>query len=382
MAEGKITTSIKNIVMIAGGMFAFTMGAGFASGQELLQFFVVYGKQFWVPMITAAFFMLWLSISFAKAGYENKFETTHDVYYYYGGKYLGRFFDFFILVYCYACFFFMAASAATVLNETFGLPKIVGAVVLGAVILGTVIFGFEGLAKVMGISGVVDLTLLLIVIAVTFALNWQNIPEGIKLADSGAGITRGGFTGIPLLEGAAYLGGNNLYFAIYLSELGARRPRRDSKTGVVAGSLLIMGVIMLAVMALFSVLPAVAGDNIPNLTLAKRITPFAGIIFTFVILLEVYNTSAPQIWTLAKRIAPDEKSLKFRLWAIAFIAVGIAVALLVPFKTLVGSVLSLCGYVVCLFYILVIVKDIKTWLTHRKEKKNETDEIESNVVKS
>jgi len=219
------------------GMIAFFMGAGFASGQEVLQFFVTYGSQFTIALAAMAFILLWTSISYAKAGYENKFESVKEVYYFYGGKYVGAFFDFFIAIYCYGGFFYMAAAAATVTSATFGVHKIVGVAVLGILVVLTVIFGFEALAKVMAYSGIINIVMILVVTIYTLATNWQHIPDGIRLAASGlSGVERGGFTGIPMLEGPAYMGGTILWYAVFLSEFGARRPRPDTKIGVVVGS--------------------------------------------------------------------------------------------------------------------------------------------------
>lgn len=360
-----------NVVLIMSGMIAFFMGAGFASGQEILQFFVTYGSQYWIALAAMAFILVWTSISYAKAGYENKFESVKDVYYFYGGKYVGAFFDFFIAVYCYGGFFYMAAAAATVANATFGVPKIVGIVVLGILVILTVIFGFEALAKVMGYSGIMNIILILIITIYTLVTNWQHIPAGIELAASGlSGIERGGFTGIPLLEGPAYLGGTILWYAVFLSELGARRPRPDTKVGVIVGSIVITIMILLSALAMFSVLGEVATVDVPNLTIANRITPAAGIFFTIIILLEVYNTAAPQIWTVAKRISPDETSKKFRIATVVAVILGSIIALLVPFKTLVGTVLAISGYIIFIFYGAVIVKDVRTWLTNRQEGTN------------
>lgn len=267
----------------------------------------------------------------------------------------------------------MAAAAATVTNATFGIHKIVGVAVLSILVILTVIFGFEALAKVMAYSGIMNIVMILVVTIYTLATNWQHIPEGIRLAASGlSGVARGGFTGIPMLEGPAYMGGTILWYAVFLSEFGARRPRPDTKIGVVVGSLAITGMILLSVLAMFSVLPEVATVDIPNLTIANRITPAAGVFFTIIIFLELYNTAAPQIWTIAKRISPDEKSKKFWISTVILVIIGIIIALLIPFKSLVGAVLSISGYVIFIFYAAVIVKDIRTWLTRKKEGANRT----------
>lgn len=363
MAKG--TVHLWNVILIGAGMVAFFIGAGFASGQEILQFFVTYGSRSIIAVAAVAFILIWTSVSYTRAGYENRFGAVKNIYYYYGGRYVGLFFDLFIAVYCYGSFFYMAAAAATVANTTFGVSKIIGSAALGILVICTVIFGFDTLAKIMGYSGIVNIALILIVTIYTLAGNWQHIPDGVRLIERGlAEVTRGGSDN-PVLGGVAYIGGTALWFAVFLSELAARRPRRDMRIGAVAGSIFITGMIILSTLTLFSILPEVAAADVPNLVIANRITPAAGVFFTIIIILEVYNTSAPQMWTVVSRISPDENSNQFRVATVVLVVLGVAVATVIPFKTLVGYVLSTTGYVCYIFFAAVILKDIGRWLTRR-----------------
>lgn len=366
-AVQKKTNIFGNAIIIACGMIAYFIGAGFASGQEIFQFFITYGGQFIFTLSAATFLIIWVSVSYVKSGYENDFKGVGDVFYYYGGKYIGTFFDYFNVIYCYSFFFYMDSAAATTAHIVFGLPKAFGAILLGLAVIITVIIGFDRLAKIMGFSGMFIVVIISVVMIYNIAINYQNIPEGIAYAESATSVIQRGGPANPVLGGLVYIGGVVLWFASYLSQVGARFPRKASKMGTLLGSVGAMVLVLLSVLTLFSALPEVASSDVPNLILANRLSKTAGICFSIIIIVEVYNTSAPLVWTAVSRIAPDEKSLRFKIVTIVLVGFGIIVAILVPFKTLIGIIITVGGYVCFIFFGAVILKDIRTFLTNRNK---------------
>ena len=72
--------SINNVIMFGGSIIAFLIGSGFATGQEVLQYFTAYG--FWGMAGTLVMFIVFLYVcsSFILVGYDNTFEKPNDVY--------------------------------------------------------------------------------------------------------------------------------------------------------------------------------------------------------------------------------------------------------------------------------------------------------------
>lgn len=56
----------------------------------------------------------------------------------------------------------------------------------------------------------------------------------------------------------------------------------------------------------------VGGSNIPNLLLAKSIHPWLANVFSIVIMLGIYTTSVPLMWSVVARFF-EEGTSKFRL---------------------------------------------------------------------
>ena len=89
----------KNVLTIGGAYTAYCIGAGFASGQETLQYYASWGGiyPFVLPALT---FVLMFVICYGtfKTGYINRFPSPNAAYGYYCGKVLGKILDIFCTV--------------------------------------------------------------------------------------------------------------------------------------------------------------------------------------------------------------------------------------------------------------------------------------------
>lgn len=90
-----------------GAVLAFAIGSGFASGQELLQYFTAYGYESILVGIVFLTIFIYSNYCFAIAGHREKFTKGSQVFNYYCGPYLGKVFDYFSVLFCYMSFIVM-----------------------------------------------------------------------------------------------------------------------------------------------------------------------------------------------------------------------------------------------------------------------------------
>ena len=133
----------KRVLILAGAVIAFTIGSGFATGQEIIQYFTAYGLQGILAVILFAVCFLYYNFNFANAGAKEHFERGNDVYKYFCGKYVGTFCDYYSTLFCYMSFFVMVGGAASTFNQQYGLPLWVGGVILAVLAMLTVVGGFS-----------------------------------------------------------------------------------------------------------------------------------------------------------------------------------------------------------------------------------------------
>ena len=63
------------VVILAGAIIAFTIGSGFATGQEIVQYYTAYGVQGIFTVLLFAVCFIYYNYNFAKAGAEKTYTS-------------------------------------------------------------------------------------------------------------------------------------------------------------------------------------------------------------------------------------------------------------------------------------------------------------------
>ncbi len=376
--------NIKRALILAGAVIAFTIGSGFATGQEIIQYFTAYGIQ---ALLAVAFFavaFLYYNINFANAGTAQKFEKGNDVYKYYCGKYVGTFMDYYSTLFCYLSFFVMVGGAASTLNQEYGLPSWVGAVVLVLIVVITVVGGLNSVVDSMGIVGPIIIVLCLAIGIYTLVQDGSNLSEGFGIIESGsfAGAAEGETIQSAgdnwLMSGASYAGFVLLWFASFTTALGAKNGKKNLLFGIIAGTVVVCLAIIVLSFAQVTNINTVLEDgsayvwnaDIPNLILASNIwKPFSAI-FAIVVFAGIYTTAVPLLYNPVARFA-TEGTARFRILAIVLGIVGLLVGLFLPYKMLVNVIYVINGYIGAILIIFMIVKNVRDLWSKRRGLKQE-----------
>ena len=141
----------KNVLTIGGAYTAYCIGAGFASGQETLQYYASWGGIY--PFVLSALtFVLMFVICYGtfKTGYINRFPSPNAAYGYYCGKVLGKILDIFCTVSIALSTLIMFAGSGATVNQYLGAPVWVGTLVMGVVS----VVGFAGTLIIVILIGV------------------------------------------------------------------------------------------------------------------------------------------------------------------------------------------------------------------------------------
>ena len=353
----------RQIVRIGGAVIAFSIGAGFATGQEVMQFFASNGYLCILTAVTFFLIMVYTNCSFAWAGNHEKFSDNSAIFRYYCGPVLGRIFDYFTILVCYSGFIVMVGGASSTLSQQFGVPYLVGGMAVALLSGLTVVFGLNSLVDVISKIGPVLIVFTMAIAIITIAQTGGNIPEGVAALESGqVEVLRGGSNAVT--SAFIYAGSALLWFPSFLSNLGARNRLGNVWGGIAAGQIL---TVLTGVLISFSILANifdVAGSQVPSLMLADRIAPWLSVAFAFIIFAAIYSSATPLLWTAASRFT-TEGTAAYRILALALMAVGCIIALFVPFDRLVNVIFGINGYGGFVFMALMIIKDVRTALKHR-----------------
>ncbi len=361
-----------NIFMTAGAFISYTVGSGFASGNEVLQFYGSWGAEgtalaIFCGVITAAIYC----VSFYLLGRQSTLVKPTEVYLFLGGRTLGWIYQIFVYVFILSCFMLMFSGAANVLYQEFGVAKWLGAVLLGSVSLLIVLKGLKTVEKVLGWAGIILLGYTL-VFATVSVLNPQcSIGEAsfIKEAVATGQIWQANlfalfpfslFPGLtamngPVVEGTLYpavclVSGSPFYFT-----LGKRAA--SNKEAIVSG---IVTAVSFFTCVCFSLLIMLMNGSklidfgtgkmyeIPLLAAVDFLWPAGSWTYSLIIFIGIFTTTTGYLWVINDLLFPghDEGlTAKGRLLVLILTIIGIFFGGLIPFSVLINLMFPICGIV-------------------------------------
>lgn len=355
----------KRILQFCGACIAFYIGAGFATMQEVMQYEASYGSEFWVVIAVCAVIYVYTNLSFISNGHRLHVKHNGDIYKAYCGKYIGKFFDYFSALFCYMSFVVMCGGANSTAMEQWGLPNGVGATILAALVIVTAVFGLNRIVKTLGIFGPIIVVLIIFVAIWTAISGFPHFAEGLQAVDSGKyEITQVG-DGNPFASGASYGGFVILWFAAFLSKIGANHDKKEVNMGMLLSTLAIFAAAAVCCVALIANIDSTWNVGIPALVLAKSIHPLLATVFTVIIFFGIYTSACPLLWTGIRVISTDGTKL-YKILIIVGGIVGCLIACFVPYRPLLNVIYGLNGYLGFILVAFMIVNDVRLWLNRKK----------------
>ncbi|MDD3765816.1 MAG: hypothetical protein PHF89_01345 [Eubacteriales bacterium] len=323
----------------AGAVYIGTVvGAGFATGQEILQFFANFGvKGLWGIGISTVLFICFgyiiMSIGFDR-GARSHLEVIEGA----GKAYVTGFMDVVITVFLFGSTAAMIAGTGALISEQVGLPSIWGSAFMALASAATVLFGIDGVVN--SISVVVPF--LLVCVAGVSGYYIIKMPPDLQAAES---ISKSGIISNWYTAAILYTSYNTIISVSVLGPLGAKIKSKKSilKGAVLGGMGLGLGSALIY-FALLSCAKEISVLEVPMSFLASGISPVVRNVYGFVLMAEIYTTAIGSLYGFSARLA-DEKESPAKNKAVVVIAA--TAALIVSrwgFSSMVGIFYPLIGY--------------------------------------
>ena len=343
---------LKKALLISAAFIGTVVGAGFASGQEAMLYFSAFGTQgLWGAILSSAL-MLIAGVTILQLGSFFQAKEHMEVLGMISSKVMGWILDIATIVTLFSIGFVMFAGAGANLNQQFGLPVWIGAVLMLLMTLG---FGMLDVDKVTGAIGALTPFLLIFVIV---GCGWTLVNghpdwDALNIAASNvetslpnwwvAALNYTGLNIICVTSMAIVIGGNQL-------------DTRAAGLGGLLGGVGYLVMLILLALSLLVKIETVEGDDMPLLTLITELNPTMGTIMALVIFGMIFATSLSMFYALGKRLARGREE-RFRLIFVAACLIGFALSF-VGFQSLVSTVYPILGYL----GILLITVMTLAWL--------------------
>ena len=159
---------LKRILNVALAYVGVVIGAGLSSGQDLMQYFVSFGKWGIIGTIVLGI----ISVVFGKiiitlGSYyrsNDHFEVLSQI----AGPITNKILDIALIISCFVVGFVMIAGAGSNLNQQFGLPFWAGGLICAVLVILVSFLDFEKITSVLGIFTPIVFIMIMIIAVYTF----------------------------------------------------------------------------------------------------------------------------------------------------------------------------------------------------------------------
>lgn len=356
MRNTKFLTSLP----IAAAFIGTVVGAGFATGQEVLQFFTFFGWKSFLGIGIATILFCYFGIAIMGITRNIKADSHFELVRYVLGPRLGILIDWFITFSFFGVLVVMAAGAGAVAEEQLDLAPIWGSLLVIFISFLTVVSGVKNVIR--AIAFVVPFLLLTVFgIAIFSIFSHPVTPENINFISSLEPPLPTDWAFSSLL----YVSYNILLSVAILSPLGIGAI--NEKTIVYGGLLggLGLGFAILAInLAILSRIPEILPFQVPMVFLAKQLSPLSAYACGLVLLLEIYTTAVSVLYGFTARI--DYKNNLHRLTWAGLASAAAILAAQFGFSKVVSAIYPVMGIVGFIFLVSILWASFPRKANHKK----------------
>ncbi|WP_019377397.1 hypothetical protein [Virgibacillus halodenitrificans] len=340
---------MKKILKIGSAFIGIIVGAGFASGQEVLQYFTSFGLIGTLGAIVATALFAYLGMTLTRLG--SRLQTTSHkdaIYEVSFHPWLALIVDYIIIFTLFGVGVVMVAGAGSIFDQQFGLPAFMGTLLMTILVLLTAMLNVDRVVNVIG-SITPFLIISVIIVSVYSLLTMDStFAELNPIAKEQTSTLPNWF-----IAGVNYVSFNIAVGAsMSLVMGGAEKDERAAKLGGLVGGLGLGLLIVLSHLAIFSKVDVVAEYDMPMLQIVNELSPFLGTFYSVILFGMIFNTGISMFFAFGARFTEIGTS-KFKLFITITLIIGF-IASFAGFTDLVAFFYPLIGYL-GLFLILALV---------------------------
>ncbi|RHW32735.1 hypothetical protein D1B33_16330 [Lysinibacillus yapensis] len=346
---------MKKSFQIGGAFVGLVVGGGFASGQEIMQFFTGFGIYGVLGAMVALIGFSFLGMNIAQLGYELQTASHKEVVYHIAGRPFGAILDVLITFFLFAVTVAMFAGAAAAFHQLFNIDPVVGSLVMAVLTVLTLMLNVNSIIQLIGVATPFLLAIMVAIALYSIFTMDHTISEQNYLSQHQR-------VAAPnwLLGASLYVSYNIATCVGMLTVIGSSATsRKVAGFGGVIGGVLLGILILLINVAMFAKMDIVMGMDMPILEIAKNMHPIIGIVMAIALLGMIYSTAVGLLFSFVARFV-SPKGPFYRPLVIMFGALAFMCSF-VGFTTLVGKVYALMGYLG--FFIIIAI--VWSWLKKR-----------------
>lgn len=340
-----MSDELKNIIKVACIYATSVIGAGFASGQEIMQFFSIYKTGgFFGIMLAGVLFSAVGSIVLGRV-YKDRIRNYEEFLFPAFGWIVGWILEAAVTLFMLCLFCVMVAGSGNVLSDRLGIPFGYAVLMMGLLCLVIILSNIKG---IVALSTFVTPVLIVGIILAGLYIIFSGTREAISIS----GYIRR-FSGNWLVSSLLYVSYNSILAIVMMCSL---RPYLKTAAtarwgGILGGALLCLAAMVIHA-AIFMFYPEAFEKELPILAILKNFSSTAGTLYAVILWLAMLVSAVTAGFCFTDRISTTFKVNK-RPVTVVLCAAAVPLSSL-GFSRLIAAVYPIFGYV-GLFMIIVIL---------------------------
>ena len=337
-----------SIFDIAGVYIGTVIGAGFASGQEIMKFFTSYGyKGFYGILLSGVLFSI-LGRGILEMGYVYKIKDYRGLVYFMMGDFLGNIMEWIVYLFMFISFCTMLAGTGALFRQQFDIAPIVGILIMA--ILCLIVFLYD----IKGIIAINSILVPFLVIGGIFLGIYSIIFRDTTVFSSLLTGTLNFFTQNWISSSLVYVSYNILTSAVILSSLfPIIKSVKEAKWGGILGGAALALLGLSVAIATFINYEKISALEIPILAIVMDFGQGVEYIFFLVLLAAIFTTAVSNGYGFLTRLCA-EFNLSYKS-VIAFFMLAAVIVSQVGFSNMVSKLYSLFGYIGIFEVIIILI---------------------------
>lgn len=350
----------KTAIRVTLAYLSFIVGAGFTTGQELLQFFVNHGNYAYIAAIITGIIVIFGTRQTSKLGYRldaNQYDISlHRLF----GKVLGTIVDYLIVFFLFGLTVVMIAGGGSALKQGFNVPTWMGSLAIVILLFFILLLNFN---KIINILGIVTPFL---VIAVFIIAGFNIIHPTIPYNDVSQHIhpsktnTPKAWWWDAIIYGGIIVG-NSFSFLTIVG--GDAKSHKVARRGAAYGGIVFSILLLIMIAGLLANVEKANSVDIPTLLLAKDIHPWLGILMSAVMVGVIFNSCVGMIYPFLTRFS-EFRTPRYFVLLISSLVLAFTLSF-VGFADLINIVFPIVGYIGLFIAAALLIRWIYNKTTHK-----------------
>lgn len=349
---------MKNNLKTAFVYIGLVIGAGFASGREIMEYFNLKSSSNSTGVLCAAFLFMLIAYLIGIKASENNLSTFDEYIDSIAGK-ASPAVKIFMLLYMFCGLFVMYAGSGALINAVTPFSSISGAVLMAVICFVVLNFDISGIVAVNII--LVPLMIFGIILISIYYTVFKDIPtfagESYITYLNNTTFTSGF---LPIVSSAiCYASYNTLTAASVLVPLTQKQSLPDIRKSSIFGGFIISFLIIVIWYVQGLSFDIISDDELPMLTLAALCGKHCKYMYTSVLFMSICTTSISYGYGILSHFSKLIKSKKDKLLFTFVICISALPPALYGFSNLVSNMYSLFGYIGIIWILWIIIDQIK-----------------------